>query len=137
MSPDCIFCKIIAGQIPCYLVAESDNFLAFLDINPINVGHTLVVPKVHYENILDTPLELLGDAMKMCKSIARVIKEELGADGINVGMNNFPAAGQAVFHTHFHVIPRFLNDGLKPWPHKTYQEDQAVGIAKRLAGRII
>ena len=136
MPDPCLFCKIIKGEIPSHKVAENDLVFSFLDINPINAGHVLVVPKAHHENILDTPPELLTAAITMCKSIAKAQKDELGAEGINIGMNNFPAAGQAVFHAHFHVIPRFVNDGLHPWPHKTYQDGQGQEIAKRLSKNI-
>ena len=131
-DPSCIFCKIIDGQIPCAKVTETDRVLAFLDISPINPGHVLVVPKEHHMNVLDTPDELLAACVAMCKSLARAVKEELPCDGVNIGMNNFAAAGQVVMHAHMHVIPRFEHDGLRHWPGKPYQQGQADQIAKRL-----
>jgi histidine triad (HIT) family protein len=117
---DCIFCKIISQEIPSEIVYEDENTLAFLDINPINLGHTLVIPKQHHENIFDVPEEILNNTMKVLQKVARSVDEI--SDGINVGQNNRPAAGQIVNHIHFHVIPRFEKDGLRSWPGKKYGE---------------
>ncbi|MBI4738110.1 HIT family protein [Candidatus Woesearchaeota archaeon] len=135
---DCIFCKIIVGQIPCTKIYENHKAMAFLDINPINNGHTLVMPKAHHETLLDTPDDVLAETVKLAKRVAKAVKEGTGADGVNLGQNNFSAAGQLVFHLHFHVIPRFSGDGLHHWPGQKYaskEEEQEVAkkIIKHLA----
>lgn len=119
---ECIFCKIIAGKIPCAKVYEDDRILAFLDINPIARGHTLVVPKGHYPTLLELPAsegEALLNAMRL---VARAVYEETGAGGFNCIQNNFGPAGQMVFHSHWHIIPRFDNDGLPDWPGGKYND---------------
>lgn len=133
VASSCIFCRIIRGELPSSIVAQDAKVLAFLDINPVHPGHVLIVPKEHHENIIDTPTDTMQAVIAMSKRVAEVIKVELPCDGMNVSMNNFPASGQVVMHTHMHVIPRFENDGLKPWPHKQYQDGQAESIAARLA----
>ena len=127
---DCIFCKIISKEIPSEIVYEDENTLAFLDINPINVGHTLVIPKTHHENIFDMPEDVLSKTVLVLRKVARSVDKI--SDGINVGQNNRLAANQLVNHFHFHVIPRFENDGLKHWPGKIYDENEG----KRVAGEI-
>lgn len=112
---DCLFCKIIAGEIPAQKVYENDTVLAFLDIHPVNIGHTLVIPKTHHTNLYETPDETLAQVMTVVKKISVVIKSSLNADGINIEMNNDPVAGQIIFHTHIHIIPRFDGDGFKHW----------------------
>ena len=113
---DCIFCKIIEGELPCYKVYEDKRVIAFLDINPINKGHVLVVPKEHYNNLLDTPKDLLKDLTMVVQKLTPDILEAIGAKDFNLGLNNGRAAGQIVDHVHFHVIPRFVGDNLRHWP---------------------
>ena len=115
---DCIFCKIISGQIPADKVYEDSKVIAFLDIHPVNPGHTLVVPKNHSRNILEDNIDDLTSSMSAIRRIAGAVIKAVKADGFNLGVNTNAAAGQAVFHTHFHVIPRFINDGLRHWPQK-------------------
>ena len=130
---DCIFCKIIKGEIPSNKIYENQNTYAFLDINPVNHGHTLVIPKKHYINIFDTPEETLKQLILTIKKITPAIKKAVNADGINIGLSNEQAAGQAVFHIHFHIMPRFKNDGLKLLPQKTYESpEQAKQIAQKI-----
>ncbi|MBI2232885.1 MAG: HIT family protein [Candidatus Aenigmarchaeota archaeon] len=107
---DCLFCKIIRGEIPSRKVYEDKDSVAFLDINPANPGHTLVMPKKHAENIFDADDEMLGRVIVAAKAISKKIKDSLNADGINVIQNNGRHAGQIVNHIHFHIIPRFAND---------------------------
>ncbi len=111
----CIFCKIIAGEIPATKVYEDVQCLAFLDIKPINVGHTLVVPKPHMSNLYDMPEDVIGPLFSVVKKIAIAVGKVVSAHGINIGMNNEAAAGQIVMHAHVHVIPRFPADGLRHW----------------------
>jgi histidine triad (HIT) family protein len=106
-----IFEKIIAKEIPATVVYEDDDVLAFMDIGPIIKGHTLVIPKVCYDPITETPDEILAKVMVVAKRIAAAQMIGLGADGVNIMQNNGAAAGQVVPHLHVHVIPRFENDG--------------------------
>ncbi|HFI0106220.1 TPA: HIT family protein [Streptococcus suis] len=110
---DCIFCKIVAGEIPASKVYEDDHVLAFLDITQVTKGHTLVIPKKHYRNVLEMDAEVAGQVFTVIPALARQLKEKLGASGLNIVNNNEEAAGQTVFHTHIHLLPRFdKNDGL-------------------------
>lgn len=111
----CLFCKIIGGEIPCAKVYEDNTVLAFLDIYPTNIGHTLVIPKVHHTNLYETPDETLAHTMTVVKKLSIAIKTALGANGINIEMNNDASAGQIIFHTHIHIVPRFEGDGFKHW----------------------
>jgi histidine triad (HIT) family protein len=107
---DCIFCKIVKGEIPAKKIYEDDHTLAFLDINPANPGHALVVPKKHSEDITHADDKDLNMAIDVVKKIVQQQKERLGAHGVNVIQNNGKQAGQLVAHLHFHVIPRFQGD---------------------------
>lgn len=107
---DCIFCKIVEGKIPSKKVFENDHVYAFFDIFPTSEGHTVVVPKKHYYNLLDFPDEQMGSFFKSVKQIAAMLKTKLNADGFNIVQNNFPAAGQVVNHFHYHIIPRKEGD---------------------------
>ncbi|OGL60985.1 hypothetical protein A3H10_03335 [Candidatus Uhrbacteria bacterium RIFCSPLOWO2_12_FULL_46_10] len=129
---DCIFCKIIAGEIPSEKVYEDEHVLAFLDIAPVNPGHTLVIPKTHSSDFLDTTESSLIVVVKVLPKIAKAIMWAVGADGFNIGVNNGAAAGQIVPHMHFHVIPRLSGDGYKSWGHRKYGEGEALKIAERI-----
>jgi len=111
MNSDCIFCKIVAGEIPGTKVYEDDEILAFMDIGPIMKGHVLVIPKSHHEQLVDTPDELLAKCIAVAKRVAKAQIAALGAAGVNLHQANGAAAGQVVPHLHFHLIPRFENDG--------------------------
>ncbi len=113
---DCIFCKIIAGEIPSHRVYEDDAVIAFLDINPATRGHTLVVPRRHSNDVFDTAPDDLESAARAVQIVARKLHSVVQADGFNVLQNNGPAAGQAVAHYHVHLIPRRAGDGaLRAW----------------------
>lgn len=129
---DCIFCKIIAGEIPAEKVYENDDVFAFLDIKPNNHGHTLVIPKKHYRNLLDIPEETWLAMMKAVHLLAPIIKKSMNADGINLTMNNEPAANQLVFHAHVHIIPRIEGDPYLPWVGASYQDGEAKEVAKKI-----
>ena len=118
---DCIFCRIAAGEMPAVRVLETPEVLAFLDIAPVNYGHTLVIPKAHYENLLELPDALWTAMGQVCRRVAQALMATLSAQGFNVSMNNFEAAGQEVFHAHLHVIPRYHTDGLKLFPQASYK----------------
>lgn len=128
----CIFCQIIKGEIPSYKVYEDDRVLAFLDIKPVNPGHTLVVTKAHYENIEAVPAEDLTALILAVKKIGRLLKDKLGAAGYNVTENNDPVAGQEIPHLHFHIIPRRLGDGHAQWAQGEYGPGEAAALLKKL-----
>ena len=131
---NCVFCKIVAGEIPAIKVYEDGEILAFLDIAPVNIGHSLVIPKKHFPNVYETPEEILGDMMKVAKSIAHSIKLNLKADGVNITMNNDSAAGQIIFHSHIHIIPRTKEDGFGMWKgRRGYNEGEKEEVAKKIA----
>jgi len=132
MDENCLFCKIIAGKIPCAKVYENDHVLAFLDIGPINKGHTLVVPKEHYKNLMETPDEVMKELIVVAKKLSRSIIKAVKADGINLGISNEKAAGQVIFHTHIHLMPRYENDGFKHWPQGKYNEGEMESVKNKI-----
>lgn len=129
---DDIFTKIIRREIPAEIVYEDEHTLAFLDISPANHGHTLVIPKEHYRNILDIPEDVLLRVMKTVRMLAPIIKQAVGADGINVAMNSEASAHQSVFHAHVHIIPRFEGDPHQPWVGTPYKEGEAHEVAEKI-----
>jgi histidine triad (HIT) family protein len=129
---DCLFCKIIRGEIPSEKIYEDEQAFAFLDINPVNIGHTLLVPKTHSQNIFDIETETLEKIAPILKKLSLSIKKAVDADGINITSNNGGAAGQLVFHLHLHIIPRFSNDGLKHWPGKNYTGKEMSETAEKI-----
>ena len=129
---DCIFCKIISGELPSHKVYEDDNNLAFLDINPTSHGHTLVVPKKHFVNMEDVPEEELKQTILIVKKIGKKLKDGLGVESYNICVNNDPAAGQLIPHIHFHLVPRYKNDNLKPWPQASYPEGKAEEVLEKI-----
>jgi len=132
MEQNCLFCKIINKEISAEVVYESPEIFAFLDINPVTPGHTLVLPKKHSLNIMDTDDHLLGDIAIAVKKVAQAQMKSLGVSGFNVHVNNGDVAGQKVDHTHWHVIPRTVEDGLKHWPGHPYAEGEASSIAEKI-----
>lgn len=123
MSADCIFCKIVAGQIPSTKVYEDAEILAFMDIGPIVKGHTLVIPKQHFDLVTDAPVGVLARVMNVVQKVAAAQLNALKADGVNVFQANGKAAGQVVPHLHFHVVPRFHTDGHNwNWAAKKYDD---------------
>ena len=121
---DCIFCKIIKGEIPSSKLYENEKVFAFLDITPVNKGHSLVIPKEHYETLMDMPDDILKEVSVIVKKISSAVKKAVNADGISIGMSNYKAAGQVVPHAHIHIMPRFEDDGLKFWPQSKYEEGE-------------
>lgn len=107
---DCIFCKIINGEIPSYTVYEDEIVKVFLDVNPVNNGHSLIVPKKHYTNVIDTDLDVLTHIQEVVKKLYSLYEERLGCDGITLCQNN--DYGQDIKHYHLHMIPRYENDGI-------------------------
>jgi histidine triad (HIT) family protein len=118
-DPNCIFCKIVAGQIPCFKLFEDEATLAFMDINPGNPGHALAIAKEHWENFAAMPAPLLGPVLATAQRVAKAVEATLRPDGINLLQANGPGAAQSVFHFHIHVLPRRVGDELKMnWGHK-------------------
>jgi len=109
-SDDCIFCKIATGQIQCNKIYETSGVLAFLDSGPVSNGHTLVIPKAHFEKMDECPLDILSQISGCLGKIATAVVDAMKADGYNVLCNNGKAAGQVVNHLHFHIIPRNFDD---------------------------
>jgi histidine triad (HIT) family protein len=109
-SDNCIFCKIVDKEVPSKIIYENDDTLAFLDIFPISEGHSIVIPKKHYENIEVIPEEELIKTIKTVKKLAKILHDKLSFEGYNILQNNFKAAGQVVKHFHIHIIPRNFND---------------------------
>lgn len=112
MSADCVFCRIVAGTEPCAEVREDKATRAFMDINPVNDGHCLVIPKAHYAHVFDIPPALFGEVAAAAAIVARAVEAELRPDGMSLVQANRPLAGQSVFHLHIHVLPRRADDKL-------------------------
>lgn len=133
---DCIFCKIVAGEIPSYKIYEDEHVYGFLDINPVGPGHTLLIPKVHSENLLESSDEHVDELMRAVKKVAPSILKAVGSEGFNL-VNNYGAiAGQTVFHTHFHIIPRFPDDGHRPWHGHGAAEDVLTKVAEDIKAKM-
>lgn len=129
---DCIFCKIIAREITSDVVYEDDEVVAFLDIAPINPGHTLVVPKLHVKDLLAAPVEVAAKVLTAAQRIAPVLLQVVGAPAFNCSINNGAASGQVVMHLHVHIIPRHLSDRLVSWQHGKYGSGEAAALAQRI-----
>ena len=130
---DCVFCKMVAGQIPAAKIYEDEAVLAFLDIGPISDGHALVIPKQHFEKLHDCPSQLLAQISSCLGKVAKAVVEAMDFEGYNVLCNNGRAAGQIVAHVHFHIIGRKTGDDLfNRWPAYKYEE----GIVEEMAEKI-
>jgi len=123
-NENCIFCKIANGVIPAATLYEDENFKVILDLGPASKGHALILPKEHYENLLELPEDKVAAAFILAKKMAVKMKEVLHCEGLNVVQNNGPTAGQTVFHFHIHLIPRYEGDqvGLN-WTPGTLTDD--------------
>jgi histidine triad (HIT) family protein len=132
-DPDCLFCKIIAGELPATIVAEDERTVAFMDINPATRGHLLVVPRSHAKNLLEVDPEDLAATVKAAQRLAQRVSDRLGADGVNLINSCGAAAWQTVFHLHVHVIPRYADDPLKlPWTPAPGDPDEIAAAADQL-----
>jgi histidine triad (HIT) family protein len=132
-TDDCLFCKMVAGRIPVTKIYEDEVVLAFLDIGPISDGHTLVIPKQHFEKLHECPPELLGRVGSRLGKIAGAVTAAMNSDGYNVLCNNGRAAGQLIEHLHFHIIPRNSGDGLfGQWPAYEYEQGKIEVIAEKI-----
>jgi len=132
-TDDCLFCKMVAGQIPVTKIYEDEVVLAFLDIGPISDGHTLVIPKQHFEKLHNCSSELLGRIGQCLGRIAGAVAAAMNSDGYNVLCNNGRAAGQLIEHLHFHIIPRNTGDSLfGQWPAYEYEQGKIEVIAEKI-----
>ncbi|UCE83647.1 MAG: HIT family protein [Deltaproteobacteria bacterium] len=134
---NCIFCKIVRGEIPSAKVLENEKVLAFLDINPVSKGHTLVIPKTHYASYPEMPADVLTALGEVLQKIGTAVKSQLDFAGFNVLLNNDRAAGQLIDHSHFHLIPRNVGDGVMDWPPvRPYAEGEMEAIRAVLASAV-
>ena len=133
MSDDCVFCRIIAGEVPAHMVLDGDEFVAFLDARPVFKGHVLVVPRRHYVTLADLPVAVVGPLFERVRLLSAAVPAALGAQGTFVALNNI--VSQSVPHLHVHVVPRTKGDGLRGffWPRTRYaSEDEAAEYAQRI-----
>ncbi len=133
MPSDCVFCKIVAGELPSHIVAQDERTIAFLDINPAAPGHALVVPRHHARDLIEVGAEDLAAVALTAQRVAGALQSRLGADGVNLINSCGAAAWQVVFHFHIHVIPRYTGDGLRyPWALRGSDPDDLVRVAAKL-----
>lgn len=136
-EPDCIFCRIVAGAIPCFKVCENDETIAFMDINPVSPGHALVVHKAHHEDIYDIPAENFAAVARTAQTVARAVEKTLQPGGMNLLQCNGAAAKQSVMHFHMHVIPRHMEDGLTMnWELVQGDMDAIGALAERIRANL-
>ena len=132
-DPNCIFCKIVAGTIPCFKIHEDDLTIAFMDINPLNPGHALIVPKRHFADLYGADGESLAAALAAAQRVARAIKAEIAPHGLNLLQANGEAAGQTVAHFHIHVVPRAKGDRARlDWDHVPGDKAAIGSLAEKL-----
>ena len=130
----CIFCLIAKGEIPCAKVYEDDSVLAFLDLSPVHPGHTLVIPKAHYRDMLEAPVSLAPAVFSALRKVGAAVMKATGATGFNIMQNNGLSAGQTMFHIHWHIIPRVEGDGLGAWEQGKYPDAETMqNVAARVA----
>lgn len=130
---DCIFCKIVRGEVPSARVFEDERSVAFMDINPANPGHVLVVPKDHAADLYAMPDELLAATVAVVKRVATAVRDAVAPDGVNIIQANGPGAAQSVAHFHWHVLPRINGDDLKlNWSLKRGDKDAIAAAADRI-----
>ena len=137
MIEECVFCKIIRGEVPSVKLYEDERTYAFMDINPLSSGHSLVIPKHHAENIYVTPPHASGAAMATLSKVSAAINRAVKPEGINILQANGPGAQQSVFHIHFHIIPRSTNDGLTMnWALQPGDIDEINVVAQRIRAEL-
>ncbi|MFH1661545.1 MAG: HIT domain-containing protein [Candidatus Falkowbacteria bacterium] len=133
---DCIFCKIVAGEIPSHKIYEDDKVMAFLDILPISPGHTIVVPKTHVSDLENLEDGVLCAMTIAIKKIGKAVMEGLDVKGYSVFLDNKDAANQHVPHAHFHLVPRKEGDNLARWPQSGYAEGEAEEVVESITGKL-
>lgn len=133
---NCIFCRIIGGEIPSNTIYEDDTFRVILDASPASKGHALILPKEHYADLYEIDEEVAGKAMKLAKKLATHMTKQLKCDGFNLVQNNGEIAGQTVFHFHLHLIPRYKdakNEDILKWTHETFTPEEFKEIRDSIA----
>jgi len=136
-SSNCIFCKIVAGDIPCHKLYEDDKVLAFLDVGPLSRGHCLVIPKAHHETLDELPDDLAAACASVLPRLSRAVKSATGVKDWNILQNNGRLSGQAVDHVHFHIIPRVADDGLGfRWPAGKLENQDAATLIKAITSAL-
>ncbi|GCC10320.1 HIT-like protein [archaeon] len=134
---DCIFCRIVKGEIPCHIVYENRHIIAFLDINPMTEGHTLVVSKAHIESFSDSSIDIASKIAEGSVTVAGALKKALKPEGFNYFINEGKLAGQLVMHLHMHVVPRYGGDDVKFEAGRVELDDEEMkAIAKRISKEI-
>jgi histidine triad (HIT) family protein len=134
---DCIFCDIIQRKSPAEIIYEDEKVISFLDIRPINYGHTLVIPIKHYEDFISVPADEMNAVINVTQTISEAVSKSLKADGFNIIANNGAAAGQRVFHFHFHIIPRYNTDNFHFRPIlKNYKNGSMKEIADKIRSAV-
>ncbi len=135
MKEDCIFCKIANGMIPSATIYENSDFKVILDVSPASKGHTLILPKEHFDNIFDMDADTAGKLFSLAAAVARALKQAINCDGMNIVQNNGEVAGQTVFHFHMHLIPRYEGDRVnvtwEPGQATAEQLNELAAIVKR------
>ena len=134
---NCIFCKIVKGEIASKKIYENEKVLAFLDVNPVSKGHILIIPKKHFENIYEIKDSYLKEIISVAKIIAESLKKSLNADSVNILHASGKDAQQSVFHFHIHLIPRYKDDGFDIWPKSDYKELNLDEIKNKIAKEIL
>ena len=137
MADDCVFCRIVAGEVPAHMVLDDEDFVAFLDARPVFKGHLLVVPRRHYVTLADLPVAQVGPLFERVRLLSAAVPAALGAQGTFVGLNNI--VSQSVPHLHVHVVPRTKGDGLRGffWPrHRYASEEEAAEYARRIGDAV-
>ncbi|UCH73939.1 MAG: HIT family protein [Rhodospirillales bacterium] len=136
-KPDCIFCQIVAGAIPCFKLYEDEATLAFMDINPVHPGHALAIVKPHYADLFATPADLLAATTATLQKVATAVQTTLKPPGMNLLQCNGPAAAQSVPHFHMHAIPRHADDGLAMnWDLVPGNHDDIAALAERIRANL-
>lgn len=137
MQSNCIFCKIIAGDIPSATVYEDRDFKVIMDISPAAKGHLIILPKKHAADLFELDEDTASKVLFVAQKVAKAVKEELNCDGINILQNNGEAAGQTVFHYHVHIIPRYDGDTVQmTWEHGKYADGEAAELAAAIASKV-
>ena len=135
MMENCIFCKIVKGEVSSNKIYETDRTLVFLDANPISKGHSLIISKEHHEDIFNIDEGYLKDIIITAKELSKKMKRNLGVSGVNILHASGKDAQQSVFHFHIHLVPRYENDGLNAWPKSDYKQENFEEIANKIRGK--
>ncbi len=132
-APGCLFCRVVAGELPGRVVHEDDAVVAFLDVAPAARGHTLVVPRTHVADVWEAGPDLLADVARAAHAVAALLRERLTPDGLTLRQNNGAASGQRVDHLHLHLVPRWHGDGTVGWPWPPPQDLDLDDVLRSLA----